>query len=467
MEKHSRNRRTAECCRSLNLSGPARILAVCLFFLCASVCPEASEIDVDVSAWEIGIDEPLVVAVMIRNELPPDTDLFIVSVPDAFSPVSSKKELSVIPFPGVTPATTVSATVFTLEWVARASGVHEVGPFRVTVRGSTIELPSVYITVREALGGYRAVLVWNLPPVIPESGKPLTLSLAGSFSGEAVSLRCPPPENSLLSVAKGQTDIPADNGFRILAIYEWTPLSDGMLALPVALLEYRSSDGEIRYASTKPRSVQVVRGKKTPEAVPKSSHVQSAFSSADPQEAAPASNTASNAAAVSVGDAEVSALLQLRRMEYSSLFPGAARAERMRLEESVGLRDTLPVPRGGWKIPAVLAALGFCMAGLLLGVVSRSGRRFNRASAVCLAMSVLCASLTVYLFASDTRTLAVVDACALLHVPEPGSTVIDSLPGGTAVFVIDSSGGWSCVEAPSGREGWVPSKVLHIISGER
>ena len=65
------------------------------------------------------------------------------------------------------------------------------------------------------------------------------------------------------------------------------------------------------------------------------------------------------------------------------------------------------------------------------------------------------------------RTLAVADACDLLHVPEPGSTVIDSLSGGTAVVVIDSTGGWSCVETPSAMKGWVLSTALRIYAGER
>jgi hypothetical protein len=69
---------------------------------------------------------------------------------------------------------------------------------------------------------------------------------------------------------------------------------------------------------------------------------------------------------------------------------------------------------------------------------------------------------------AEAETALVTERAASLRAaPADPARLLDTLPAGSRVRVLDSSGGWNRVLAPGAQMGWLPQKsVERIASGE-
>jgi tetratricopeptide (TPR) repeat protein len=66
---------------------------------------------------------------------------------------------------------------------------------------------------------------------------------------------------------------------------------------------------------------------------------------------------------------------------------------------------------------------------------------------------------------AETETALVTERAASLRAaPADPARLLDTLPAGSRVRVLDSSGGWNRVLAPEGQVGWLPQKSIERIS---
>ncbi len=281
---------------------------------------------------------------------------------------------------------------------------------------------------------------------------------------------CPAPENALLEshfFTPGSVP-PSAPGWTVVAIWEWTPLGEGTESLPRAVLEYSTPGGAILRVTSEPRSVRVLRGTSSARrsSIPKS--LKSIFSDAvsprDPDASARIirSNDLENA----------TRLHDLRRLEYTVLFPRSFRIARQSLEEDLGIAETFPVPPAAWKPVAVIGSVIATLVALalrLIGASSGSFRAlFRRLSIPVAIFALLLAIFGLALYTQDLKTAGVVTATDLLHVPEANSTLIENLRGGTPVLVIRRAGDWLFVKTPSSVDGWIAApSFLDYTTTER
>jgi tetratricopeptide (TPR) repeat protein len=96
----------------------------------------------------------------------------------------------------------------------------------------------------------------------------------------------------------------------------------------------------------------------------------------------------------------------------------------------------------------------------------------SRAGALCCAIAgcvitVLGAAWWLNAMAEAETALVTERAASLRAAPADPARLLDTLPAGSRVRVLDSSGGWNRVLAPGGQMGWLPQKSLERIgSGE-
>lgn len=136
--------------------------------------------------------------------------------------------------------------------------------------------------------------------------------------------------------------------------------------------------------------------------------------------------------------------------------------------------DLVPPPESGsaarlWGPPLTwrelaLAALALWLAGWAL--IATRGRRRREIGIGCV---VLAALLGAGAFASrlrEERPLAVLIGGTPLQLsPHERAPTVAPLEAGAALFVLRRAAGWTMVDAPGGRLGWVPSDSLALLRG--
>lgn len=104
---------------------------------------------------------------------------------------------------------------------------------------------------------------------------------------------------------------------------------------------------------------------------------------------------------------------------------------------------------------------------VLPGVLWLLNRRRHTALSISLAGCVLVAAGIGWRFhaLAEADTALVTERAASLRVaPADPARLLDTLPAGSRVRVVDSSGGWNRVLAPGGQTGWLPQKSIERIS---
>jgi tetratricopeptide (TPR) repeat protein len=93
----------------------------------------------------------------------------------------------------------------------------------------------------------------------------------------------------------------------------------------------------------------------------------------------------------------------------------------------------------------------------------------TRIGALCVALmgcalTALGAAWWLNAQAEAETALVIERAAALRAAPADPARLIDTLPAGSRVRVLDSSGGWNRVLAPGAQMGWLPQKSIERIS---
>lgn len=111
-------------------------------------------------------------------------------------------------------------------------------------------------------------------------------------------------------------------------------------------------------------------------------------------------------------------------------------------------------------------ATGLWLVGL--AVVLWGFRRRAAAALVCGVSGMVLAFLgevwSRHAAAEADAALVMERAASLRAAPADPARLLDSLPAGSRVRVLDASGGWNRVIAAGGEEGWLPSKSIERIS---
>lgn len=68
-----------------------------------------------------------------------------------------------------------------------------------------------------------------------------------------------------------------------------------------------------------------------------------------------------------------------------------------------------------------------------------------------------------YADAERMAALVIERAASLRAAPADPARLLDTLPGGSRVRILDASGGWNRVQAPGGETGWIPAKSIERI----
>jgi hypothetical protein len=436
-----------------------RLLIAVACLLLAAVSAYSFEADIRVSSYDLRVGDTLRVEIVVRDAQPATTSATPLNVPSSFIPGASSKEKRIVEDANDVFGTHVELTVIAAEWKVTESGAWAIGPFTITSRNESLELPPVYVTVTLP-GGAKdspAALRWVVPEGPIRTGKAVHIVLEGQFPGKKTAVSCPAPENALLEshfFAPGSVQ-PSAPGWTVVAIWAWTPLGEGMESLPRAVLEYTTATGAVRSVSSEPLSVQVARGSVSSQrsAIPKS--LKAIFADTG-SGSVPAPRVAKEK------DLETAARLHdLRRLEYTTLFPRSQRLARQAMEDELGISETFPVPPAAWKPLAVIGSVLSAFLALILRLVASSPvpvrSLFRRLSVPVAIVSLLLAIFAVTLYTQDLKTAGVVTGADLLHVPEANSTLIENLRSGTPVRVIRQAGDWLFVETPSSIDGWIPS----------
>jgi tetratricopeptide (TPR) repeat protein len=127
------------------------------------------------------------------------------------------------------------------------------------------------------------------------------------------------------------------------------------------------------------------------------------------------------------------------------------------------LQPRLALGRERWVI-----ALGIWLA-LLPGVFWLLNRRGLAAFLCALAGCAVTALGAGWWLNAQTEaeTALVIERSASLRVaPADPARLLDTLPAGSRVRVLDASGGWNRVEAPGSQTGWIPQKSIERITSD-
>lgn len=459
--------------RRVNQSRNSRLLTVfALGFLCA-VGAHALEADIFVSSFEVSPGDSIVVSITIPDSDPSSTSMDELVTPSSCTLVSSRKEKKISAGVGVFSAARVSSTVITHEWMISSPGDFSFGPFVIRSDGASVVMPKVTITVTSPSVSAKALLKWSVVGSLATVGQPLRIILEGFFNGTVGKIKCEAPENALLvdlprsSVSSSLAE--TENGWRVLSSYDWIPLNPGEQELPRAEVDFTSDTGGVLKAISQDTTVTVA-----PESVA-SSHVPSA--SATLPAFSPVSKVKSDADDMKLVSFPAlppelpfgkellenpeakgnyaKILYILRRAEYTSLFPSKYRNVRLQAENSLGLTNTLPVPRSAWNAPLMVFSVILLICGFLLSLAGLKNRVFRYGSFPFMFCSFAVAIFTFYLYTRDLVPSGVVVASSLLHVPESSSTVIEILKEGSTVRIQRRAGDWAYVSTDSSMKGWL------------
>jgi hypothetical protein len=473
MEKSDRRGKRQDRCR---------LLSILLFSAFALAGLPALEADLSLSSFEITAGNPVTLTVTVRGSDPAVTSLEFPDLPSSFTETSRRKELVRSSSP--LHAQTADATRISIEWIPAESGSFALGPFTVRTDRDSVTLPQVFLSVKQAPLAAYAALRWRVPAVIPETGEPLRIFLEASFSGEPRAVRCPAPENALL------TGIPLDRipdqgqepGWRLVAAYNWVPLEGGEQQLPRAVLDCALAGGGTRTLVSEPRAVLVSVKPALPQQNPVPRSLRDAFGSPPgdsgkpPVSALPAPATGLSAGmrlppGWKEGDwrkgSYASILRDLRQAEYDSLFPSSVRSSRLAFEADLGLEDSIPVPPAAWKPVAVIGSVLLLCAAALLRLAGLRIPFLRVVASALLVPALLLALFAVSVYTRDRIPSGGSTGGDVLHVPEAGATVVDALREGVAVHIEKRAGDWLYVGLPSGLHGWVQAdSVLDYTAQE-
>ncbi len=453
-------------------------LLACFFFLVisAGLPLTALEVDLFVSSFEITAGEPLAISFTVRGSEPASTGLAEPQVPASFVPSSGSKELVQLESTGIFAGSRTRGTVIRREWIPSESGSFSLGPFTVSSGAESVTLPPVYITVVSPKAAEYSALRWAVSGGGAATGKPFRISLEGLFEGTPGPVACAAPENALLAaVPQTSGEIPAEetaSGWRTVALYDWTPLAAGTLSLPSALLEYTTPSGAVRKIASQNRTVDVSASAPVTGQIPVPRILGRAFTRPP---AAPAAKTGTDAVAPIVLDdlppdlaERLSAipwqkgnyaviLHALRSAEYGSLFPSRCRTVRLAAEAGLSLGKTLDVPPAAWKFWCVTGFTVLLFLSLLLRLSGPASPLLRGLAFAGFSCSILLAIFAVYVYTRDMQPAGVAAGGDLLTVPEPSSTVIETLAEGRTVHIRRRAGDWLFVSTDSSLEGWLPA----------
>jgi hypothetical protein len=463
MEKSGRRLQGFFGRRLLNAAGLA------LFFALASVPPIfAVDVNIFVSTFELETSRTLHVEFSVRDVDPADVSLAESGIPDSFSLLAGQKERRV--------RDGHVETIVSRDWVPSVAGSFSLGPFTVTAKGEDFTLPPVYITVTAPKVSVRSAVYWTIADGQAGTGRPLRITLEGVFSGTVRSVSCPAPENALLE------DIPApsltgkllsgtDEHPVPIASWQWTPLSPGAQPLPRATFTYNGTDGTARTLVTPPveilvASVAQVQKKKTIPGSVSRAFAASSVPLAPGGSGVPESPSSGKKNKSATASPAAETLAALRHAEYVGFFPRAARTQRLALERKLDLTQTLPVPPAAWKPVSVIGAVLAFSIAFLLRLTGLFRKIVRPVTFALFALSLLLAILSVCVYTQDPGPAGVLRACELYHVPETGSSVVDSLSEGTAVTIGRKAGDWVYVRTVSDLDGWVQSSSIIEYTSE-
>jgi tetratricopeptide (TPR) repeat protein len=125
------------------------------------------------------------------------------------------------------------------------------------------------------------------------------------------------------------------------------------------------------------------------------------------------------------------------------------------------LQPVFAIGRERWVV-----AFGIWLA-VIPGVLWALNRRRFGALAVAVAggaLTALGAAWWLNALAEAETALVTERAASLRAAPADPARLLDTLPAGSRVRVLDASGGWNRVLAPEGQTGWLPQKSIERIS---
>lgn len=440
-----------------------------------SLSAAAFQVELVVPVTECFEGETVLIEIQVFPANPAQTSLDIESVPRDFSLASSRKERRRIEDPSSFSSGLVDSVVFVQEWTTGEAGVRILGPFIVVVEGVEQVLAPVEIRVHARHDGSRGEIRWKLDRESQtiRRGTPVTLVLEGRYLFDVSTLDCPPPRNALLEQSDRPVtpDTATGSDWVPVAYFIWTPLSEGIHALPAARMVYHTLDGEEAVAGISRTTVTVLPADPVSHEETEPPLLAAAFtgSAADesfrdtafrdvplPQSLTASTDPVLEAAAHAWRSGHYGeALAALRRGEYVSFFPGRYRAIRQDAELALGFTGYPPPP----SKPVLRCVLGFLVVSLFIFLFIFPLRKKSRALFVCLAINIFVMLISVLaaviLFPSAFHPEAVSTGAELRQIPEDNAGVVTTIPAGTPVTVRNKTGSWCYVQLPASGEGWV------------
>jgi hypothetical protein len=152
------------------------------------------------------------------------------------------------------------------------------------------------------------------------------------------------------------------------------------------------------------------------------------------------------------------------------------RARRLAPRDRSVLRalDLVPPPESAsagrlWGPPFTWREVALAAAAVWLvgwSLIATRGRRRRELGVLSVVLALLLGAGALVLRARDNRALAVLIGRTPLQLsPHERAPTLAPLDPGTALLVLRRAGGWTMVDAPGDRLGWVPSDSLALLRG--
>lgn len=302
-------------------------------------------------------------------------------------------------------------------------------------------------------------------------GKKYIIVLVGLFykTDANIDVNCSTPENTILEFCNRKINL-VDYGWNEIASFYWTPLKDGEQKLPFPNLGLKNYNNTITKLFVPEQTIFVYPpvSQKNPEDVTDNIVNKNLLNAINYS----SSNTDSSDEILNLNfplcKAKAENIAKLKINEANSVFPFFVRAERMKLENELGIKRTFGVTSLLLKKISFIFALISTICLLIL-FKKHKQKTFSRIFIFLILVIFIFTSIFMYTISNSYYVKAIYIPQSnsannfIYHIPELSGTVAGELKIGETVKIKKETSLWIYVETAEQIGGWKFKKDFIIL----